>query len=362
MRLLAVLAGATVAIGAVVQPRLPPLVAVVPPARALQMQLSCGEEEAGAEACATQMPLWRQRLRSTGRTLFAATILLASSRRPAFALDEGSVGGDGAASVTRSVDSFRERQADDQRVVLVASPSMGPSVVDVRSKEPVVVDLDGIIPQRMADRFTSREFIFDESLTVNSELEYELSDYYAVKEKPVSTETIALGAVKLAGGVAGFFYTVKGLVGIERWMRQQEQRDIEEEMELTGTYVSVDAGDVDTAFDPLTGKNITINRSKSKKDPEGGAVASEAKQTWMPAWLSSFVGNDPEEEGFWKPPEEPLPKPKKKKKKTEGAGGDADSGDGPSASGDGSSEEEEEEEDDDDDDSSGLDVLDGLLG
>ena len=37
-----------------------------------------------------------------------------------------------------------------------------------------------------------------------------------------------------------------------------EQRDIDEERDLTGTYISIDAGDVESAIDPRTGKNITI--------------------------------------------------------------------------------------------------------
>ena len=37
-----------------------------------------------------------------------------------------------------------------------------------------------------------------------------------------------------------------------------EQRDIDEEQALTGTYISIDAGDVESAIDPRTGKNITI--------------------------------------------------------------------------------------------------------
>ena len=43
-----------------------------------------------------------------------------------------------------------------------------------------------------------------------------------------------------------------------------EQRDIDEERDLTGTYISIDAGDVESAIDPRTGKNITITGQRQR--------------------------------------------------------------------------------------------------
>ena len=74
------------------------------------------------------------------------------------------------------------------------------------------------------------------------------------------------GTLTKVGVIIGAFGVVKvtrgGMRAVEGWMRQQELNDIAEERELTGTYISVDAGDVDTVIDPTTGKNITLAKPK----------------------------------------------------------------------------------------------------
>ena len=86
----------------------------------------------------------------------------------------------------------------------------------------------------------------------------------------------AVGTLLTYGGALGGVYlTVTGLSNVERWMKQQELRDIEEEREITGQYISVDAGDVETAIDPLTGKNLTIVGAKKKKDNSTKAEGDE---------------------------------------------------------------------------------------
>ena len=50
-------------------------------------------------------------------------------------------------------------------------------------------------------------------------------------------------------------------------MKEQEQKDIEEEIEMTGTYINPGAGNVDASIDPVTGKKIVIKEEKkSEKD------------------------------------------------------------------------------------------------
>jgi hypothetical protein len=45
------------------------------------------------------------------------------------------------------------------------------------------------------------------------------------------------------------FYAAKGMLGLEAWMREEERRDIREEIEKTGTFISSYAGDVETSID-----------------------------------------------------------------------------------------------------------------
>mmetsp|Transcript_6576 Transcript_6576/g.12771 ORF Transcript_6576/g.12771 Transcript_6576/m.12771 type:complete len:80 (+) Transcript_6576:485-724(+) len=59
------------------------------------------------------------------------------------------------------------------------------------------------------------------------------------------------------------WFAYKGLHVWEKWMNEQEQKDIEEEIEMTGTYIDPGAGNVDASIDPVTGKKIVI---KEKKD------------------------------------------------------------------------------------------------
>ena len=49
-------------------------------------------------------------------------------------------------------------------------------------------------------------------------------------------------------------------------MKDQEQKDIEEENEMTGTYINPGAGNVESSIDPITGKKIEIKTNENKKE------------------------------------------------------------------------------------------------
>ena len=53
-----------------------------------------------------------------------------------------------------------------------------------------------------------------------------------------------------------------------KWMKEQEQKDIEEEIEMTGTYINPGAGNVESSIDPITGKKIEIKPSKETDTKE----------------------------------------------------------------------------------------------
>jgi len=219
-----------------------------------------------------------------------------------------------------------------------------------RKRRSTDIDMDVLVPKKMAERFTDREFIFSDSLTAKSELEEELEELETYKEETRSARS--LQTVVTTGGAVGLVYlSVKGATVVERWIKEQERKDIEEEMELTGTYISVDAGDVDSAIDPKTGKNLTITRGQKTSSGEDGDAPKEAPWLLRVLGLGNTVAAD--DDGFWEAPA-PTAGPENKPK-GDGSGGDADGGDGGEGGGDGG------DDDSDDDDSSGIDELDDLM-
>jgi len=213
------------------------------------------------------------------------------------------------------------------------------------------VDLDLLLPKKWARRFTDRDFLFSDSLTAKSELEEELEELETYKEQ--SKGTRALQTIATTGGAVGLIYlSVKGLTNVERWIKEQELKDIEEERELTGTYISVDASDVDSAIDPTTGKNLTISRGGKAAKAPGDKQDVEATKKEAP-WILRVLGLGDtlaaDDDGFWEPvapSQGPSGKPKGGGGGGSGAGGDAGS---------------EGDDDGDDDDSQGLDTLDDLI-
>ena len=117
----------------------------------------------------------------------------------------------------------------------------------------------------------------------------------------------------------------KGMGAIEHWMRQQELADIEEEKELTGGYVSVDATDVDTSIDPTTGKNLTISKgakaAKPKSKPKDPAAAAPNKTPWILRKLGLSGTSD--DDDFWTPA---TPDPSSSTPKDDGGGPASDGG------------------------------------
>lgn len=151
------------------------------------------------------------------------------------------------------------------------------------------------------------------------------------------------------GAVALVYLSVQGLGNVERWLKKQELADMEEERELTGTYISVDASDVDSAIDPTTGKNLTISRAKSTSNATAADDGEAAAANQAP-WILRVLGLEgaADDDDFWEPPEPSMPK---------GDGGGGGGGGGPTdEGGDGGVDEEE-----DDDDTTGIDALDDLM-
>eukprot|EP00316_Scyphosphaera_apsteinii_P002062 CAMPEP_0119340060 /NCGR_PEP_ID=MMETSP1333-20130426/99591_1 /TAXON_ID=418940 /ORGANISM="Scyphosphaera apsteinii, Strain RCC1455" /LENGTH=296 /DNA_ID=CAMNT_0007351719 /DNA_START=149 /DNA_END=1039 /DNA_ORIENTATION=- len=291
---------------------------------------------------------WRYRVRSAGKALVAALALAGASRSPAFAVEE-------AQTLTSSSNSIGSRGSID-RINSQRRDTGGVVQVSVRAAEPQIIDLDTVVGRSTIRRFTDRDALFDESLVANSPLEEELEELAMARAfdqrgralRPIATIGISVGML---------FYTAKGMKAMERWMKAAEIRDMEQEIELTGTYIGIDAGDVETAIDPKTGKNITITRTKGINEGKAASAARGGSDafnvTWMPGWFNNFMNSAPSEDDFWNPPSTSLPKPKPK-----GGGGGVDGNGGASGgldSGDGGDDGPE-------DDLSGLNLLDELTG
>ena len=298
---------------------------------------------------------WRKRAKSAGATL-AAAALLALPRGPASAAEQRPE----PTSVSRDVDSNRGTPplAFLGGKKYKVTPPFQPGEVDANR-----IDMDAIVSKKMAKKYTGSDFLFSDSLTQKSALEDELEQLDTARRERGAAR--AVGTLLTYGGALGGVYlTVRGLSNVERWMKQQELRDIEEERELTGQYISVDAGDVETAIDPLTGKNLTIVGGKKKSNATNAdgspAEAKEVKEEQTP-WLLKVLGLGgaaaSDADDFWEAPAA-------SEKKAEGgaspkakSSADPDAPDGAPADGDSG-----DDDDDDDDDTSGVDTLGDLLG
>ena len=224
-----------------------------------------------------------------------------------------------------------------------------------RSQDPAHVHLDDL--KGISDitaKYTSPAYLFSDKLGPVGELEEELQDceYESLRK---GREGFGKQIITVGSTAATLYYGAKGLTAIERWFKLQEMRDIEAEIEMSGQYISVDAGDVETSIDPKTGQNITISSAKRNNDTASGDidVVSSNLPGWLPGWLRSILEAAPTEEEFFD--KGTLPgMANRKGKKSSGSKGDVLT--------DGDSVNDFQELDDTSDDTSGLDTLDGLLG
>ena len=93
------------------------------------------------------------------------------------------------------------------------------------------LDMDAIVPAKVAKKFTERKFIFSDELSSKSDLATELEELDEVKNERAFEKTASMvSTYAIAAG--GVYLTVKGITSIERWMKQQELDDIEQEREV----------------------------------------------------------------------------------------------------------------------------------
>ena len=307
---------------------------------------------------------WRKRAKSAGATL-AAAALLAMPRGPASAAQDQPPT---PPTVSRDVGHGRSTQPP---LAFLGSSRQSkvtpPFEAGEMGARPDQIDMDALLSKKAASKYTDRDFLFSEQLNARSALEDELEQLDSARAERSGSRTVGK-LLTYGGALGGVYLTVTGLSNVERWMKQQELRDIEEEREITGQYISVDAGDVETAIDPLTGKNLTIVGNKKKDNSTSTAAPAEPKEEAKVPWLLRVLGlgglPDSDADDFWAPPAPTVRKEDKGAKAAEGGAatgeGGAEGGGDPAAGGDGAPVDDDD--DDDDEDSSGVDALGDLLG
>lgn len=126
-------------------------------------------------------------------------------------------------------------------------------------------------PQQKMIKYSAKNYIFSDDLTSMSRLEREFDDllWHSLANRRLHrARTIAnLGeGVLLVGALRG------GLVAYERWQKEEERKDIEEELERTGMYVSVDASSVVEFTDAKTGEKKMADGTKGPAVIPGSIV------------------------------------------------------------------------------------------
>ncbi|ABW98060.1 hypothetical protein HAN_2g234 (nucleomorph) [Hemiselmis andersenii] len=111
-------------------------------------------------------------------------------------------------------------------------------------------------------------FLFSKNTTRRTMVEEEIREIEDEEFRYRNWKNAQVG-IAIGGSGIGMWFAYKGLHVWEKWMNEQEQKDIEEEIEMTGTYIDPGAGNVDASIDPLTGKKIVISEKKDQKKEDG---------------------------------------------------------------------------------------------
>mmetsp|Transcript_69223 Transcript_69223/g.144288 ORF Transcript_69223/g.144288 Transcript_69223/m.144288 type:complete len:207 (+) Transcript_69223:322-942(+) len=115
----------------------------------------------------------------------------------------------------------------------------------------VVIDAN-YLNLRREDIFNEK-FLFSPQTTRNSEVESEIEEIEDDEYRYSAWRNTQIG-LAVGGSALGMWFAYNGLNAWERWMKEQEKKDIEEEIQMTGTYINPGAGNVEASIDPITGK------------------------------------------------------------------------------------------------------------
>jgi hypothetical protein len=111
----------------------------------------------------------------------------------------------------------------------------------------------------------NEKFLFSPYATKKTLIETEIEEIEDDEFRYKNWKNVQMG-LAIGGSGIGMWFAYKGLNAWEQWMKEQEQKDIEEEIEMTGTYIDPGAGNVEASIDPLSGKKIIIKQSRDENN------------------------------------------------------------------------------------------------
>jgi len=132
------------------------------------------------------------------------------------------------------------------------------------------IEIDAFDLRITQEDVLNEKFLFSEKTTQNSMIEREVQEIEDDEFRYESWRSTQIG-LTMGGSLLGMWFTFKGLNRWEKWMRDQEQKDIEKEIKMTGKYINPSSPGIRTTIDPLTGKKFSSDKpskKKSKKEEE----------------------------------------------------------------------------------------------
>jgi len=134
-------------------------------------------------------------------------------------------------------------------------------------REPLAyVVVDGNVLGIKREDIFNEKFLFSNRTTQKTEIESEIEEIEDDEFRYSAWKNSQVG-LTVGGSAVSMWFAYKGLNVWEKWMKDQEQKDIEEEIEMTGTYINPGAGNVETSIDPITGKKIEL-KPRIEKDSD----------------------------------------------------------------------------------------------
>jgi hypothetical protein len=206
---------------------------------------------------ATRLQIWWSYVREKAKSLVYTTIAIACTVVMLLGSPAGALSTSEAPMQTATTSSLQIAARNNIRKM--------PSALSNFVRRPAAA------PQQKMIKYSAKNYIFSDDLTRMSRLEREFDDilWHSLANKTANRVKLVanLGeAALLVGAVRG------GLVAYERWQKEEERKDIQEELERTGMYVSVDASSVVEFTDAKTGKKSKAGSSKKQPVIPGSIV------------------------------------------------------------------------------------------
>ena len=254
--------------------------AVASASRGAVLTMQAGDDGAAVESKRSR---FLRPLRSAS-TSVAATVLLAlvgprGAARAAVPLEAPT---HSATTNSRSVENAAapftlrtlspRRGTVDQMEEDLAESRRGAESADVA---PYGTDMEQLVGRGMGRQFMSKSLIFGEELTEMTPLQEELDelDEYTSEGDGFIGKFKGSFTYLATGGVV--YGVVKILQAAEEFFITSEKQTMQEEMDLTGMYIAINADKVEGAVDPKTGKNITLAAGADKMPGAGDVEAAD---------------------------------------------------------------------------------------